>query len=207
MRYEIVTLEDGTRWIDKDQLFPIYGITAKWKQDEYKREGNDWKPTGNRVDNSLYNTRIFREPLSEKEIQKLRDSVESEYLGEVGEKMRKSRNRAPLRNWSDLEVEVELKYWESWHLTRFTHETFRDDRTREEVIQSFENYVSRHEWYQDHFLHSERLEELVATGQIPVKVCLMGAEDRWRWRGKDDESEYPCNCDKCKEAGMWRISH
>ncbi len=40
----------------------------------------------------------------------------------------------------------------------------------------------------------------------------MGAEDRWRWKGRepnggDDESDPPCRCKFCKKQGIIRIGH
>jgi hypothetical protein len=88
-------------------------------------------------------------------------------------------------------------YFETWCLLWFNHETFDVGQSDEEALASFERYVSRHEDHQ--------------RGIQPGQICLMGAEDRWRWRGADEDgaghTPAPCRCEGCKESGMIRINH
>jgi hypothetical protein len=38
-------------------------------------------------------------------------------------------------------------------------------------------------------------------------LCLMGAEDHWRWRGEREGDPPPCRCEGCKKCGFIRINH
>ena len=99
-------------------------------------------------------------------------------------------------------------FYETWVCSWFQHETFDKGQTDKEALWSFEKYVRRHESYQDiDFVCSLSKED------SKTYVSLMGAEDRWRWRGsnteqdKEGNSPAPCRCAKCKSAGKIRIDH
>ncbi len=110
--------------------------------------------------------------------------------------------RIPPQDMNTLHiVETELKYLgdDEWCLTWFSHYTFDTGQTDEEVLISFQHFVNRYE--------------------IDVKrtqTTLMGAEDRWRWKGMTYpdgknaagvEVDPPCRCEFCKKRGIIRIGH
>lgn len=75
-----------------------------------------------------------------------------------------------------------------WALGWFTHETYRAGRTDEELRESFERWVRRWEDVQD------------SLAQHPGVPCLMGAEDRWRWKDI-------CRCERCRRSDKAFIGH
>lgn len=96
------------------------------------------------------------------------------------------RGEARVRRFSH--VSIELRGCVPWALAWFAHQTFRAGRTDEELRDSFERWVQRWGQYQDHH-------------PLPDGVpCLMGAEDRWRWKN-------PCACDVCVRDDLAVIAH
>jgi hypothetical protein len=90
-------------------------------------------------------------------------------------------------NQSDVEIEIgEFKYG-TWILDWFSHLTFDLGRSDEELIASFSRYVA-------------------AAQREGVE--LMGADDRWRWKGNaKQDTPPPCRCEHCVKAGIVRIDH
>lgn len=94
----------------------------------------------------------------------------------------------------------------TWVCSWFAHWTFRCDEIPDAgaALASFQDYV----WE----IEREFPPELASVEAVskPGYVCLMGAEDRWRWRGAEDDGgsrEAPCDCKHCEEAGLWQINH
>lgn len=71
-----------------------------------------------------------------------------------------------------LDVKVERKPDTPWAVGWFTHQTFRAGRSDDELRESFQRFVDLHAHYQDDTRAWER----------PDYHCLMGAQDRWRWK-------------------------
>ena len=94
-------------------------------------------------------------------------------------------------------VKVSFSRFETWCLTWFSHFTFDIGLDAGEVLASFHRYVNRYVSMQDPFYSRTR---------EPNYLCLMGAEDTWRWRGADD-SPPPCICPGCKKQKIVRIDH
>lgn len=82
-------------------------------------------------------------------------------------------------NLVSLSVEYIGDY--SWCLTWFSHYTYDNGQTDMEFLDSFEEFVQGLE-----------LDD--------SKYCLMGADERWRWKGV-------CRCVHCKEKGRVTIDH
>ena len=100
----------------------------------------------------------------------------------------------PTINWRGEERErrlvgivVERKQDVPWAGAWFAHQTFRAGRSDEELRESFERFVRKHEAFQRDF-------------DNPGYHCLMGAQDRWRW-------EPFCTCDNCKRDELVLIAH
>lgn len=73
----------------------------------------------------------------------------------------------------------------TWCCGWFQHYTYSIHLTDDELLESFEQYVRAHE-HKDY--------------QDDEYVCLMGAEDRWRWKD-------PCRCEHCQERSIVMIDH
>lgn len=176
-----------------DPKYPIYCVEIRWVQDgehdpDYPK-GWEGLPEG-RIHNYTNLNRMYREDPGKAEVERtMRDEWWPKY---VEAKLADKHVSAP-------EITAELKWRESWCLTWFQHWTFDDGRTDAEFRQSFEAYVRRH----------EREQDWVSAGGDPPEgyICLMGAEDRWRWTGETDKSEPPCRCEHCRAQGVVRISH
>lgn len=171
--------------------YPIYSFSAKWSQDgkqdpEYP---NQWKDLREgRIWNSTGFTKMFREEQTQEQIDSFINKWWSRYLS----------NKDNIFNVEDLKLTAKYKEHESFVCTWFTHETFDDGQTDEEFLDEFEQFVRRYEYQQD----SE-------PGNYPENYhCLMGAEERFRWRsGSDEYDGIPCRCKHCKSQGMLRIAH
>ena len=86
---------------------------------------------------------------------------------------------------------------ETWCCRWFSHYTYNTHLSDDELLASFEAYVERHRveqlgLYENLEVHKERVGE--------NWTCLMGAEDRWRWKG-------PCRCEHCTARGVVSIDH
>lgn len=178
MNKELVIV-DGKHMIGEYQAFPIYFFSIKWN------EVASGKTTPNAASHSI----MYREEQSQEQLsQEIKKEVDR-----IKEK----------REVTDLVIEYNLRMYETWNLQWFSHYTFDIGQTDEEAIDSFEQFVQRHESYQG------RLIEF--TGDLN-KICLMGAEDRYRWHSVDnnklqDYRQVPCRCIHCKEQGLLRINH
>ena len=73
--------------------------------------------------------------------------------------------------------------YETWCLSWFSHYTYIDGRSDDELLQSFYRFRAR-----KLFLHYKE------------EYCLMGAEDIWRIK-------HPCHCEHCQILGITHIGH
>lgn len=80
-------------------------------------------------------------------------------------------------------IRVLLIEYETWCLRWFSHYTYVDGKTDDELLQSFYRFRAR-----KLPLHSKE------------EYCLMGAEDTWRLKP-------PCHCKDCKKIGITHIVH
>jgi len=175
--------EFSTEKISGEETYPIYSVFANWTEE---------KEDGVRSPNSTAVTFMTKDPATVEE--------KSRYIESLRESLYSHDRRRPIKDIQDLDLHVKFIRRETWYCTWFTHQTFDTGKTDHEVLESFERYVTRYELIQDYY----------PNRQPEDYVCLMGAEDRWRWRagsGPEDESLAPCRCDKCKSAGVIRISH
>ncbi len=108
-------------------------------------------------------------------------------------------------NPADLSFSVTFQRWETWCLSWFEHWTWDIGLSESEVLASFERFVMRTE-------EANRRESKLVNGYRTEPYCLMGAEDRYRWKGTttgepDEYTDPPCRCPHCKEQGVVRIGH
>jgi len=97
-----------------------------------------------------------------------------------------------------LKLECWLFEKETWCLHWFNHHTYNIHLSDDELFKSF-----------DEFCYRKRVANMKAGhhnndwsehGEKGKYYCLMGAEQRWRWKG-------PCHCEHCEKAGLTRIDH
>lgn len=147
-------------------------------------------------DHNVSSSQMFKKHLNqEKAEQALRKFIESNLdakrQGQNGEYTMRS-----------LDLEVVGTGWKfereaTWCCQWFNHYTFNTSLTDEDILQSFEKYVRRHASNQ------VRTGEGIDEHRDRVGddyVCLMGAEDRWRWKG-------PCRCEHCQKRSIVMIDH
>jgi len=178
----------------EEKKYPIYTVSAKWIQDgEQDPEWpHSWEglPPG-RIRNSSGWDFMRKEEID----------IEAE-TARIREEFSKHEKYKDV-NMTDLEITIELRHYETWCLGWFHHWTFDEGQDDGQILMSFERFVQRMEL----FNAKHRYE----TGERLDKYCLMGAEDRWRWRGADTEegeqTEAPCRCEGCKKNGVIRIDH
>ena len=194
-------MEKELEIIDGDKVFPIYKITFMWEEDgePNKEYPESWivpeVTEGVRIKNSVGFSRMMKEEINEIELNKYIQNLWNTYSAQ---------GKVLSKNPSNFTSSVRM-FKESWNCTWFGHETFDLGQTDKEVLDSFERYVRRHEDYQGMYLDNpDRLPE--------NPICLMGAEDRWRWYGTQDkvtgeQTSAPCRCEACKESGKISISH
>jgi len=167
-------------------VYPIYHIAYRWPQEgEYCKDG--FNGTSSTI--------------------MLREANISEVNGramEVAEGLAEKNNVHP----RDVGIEVKISHYEEWCCHWFNHYTFDLGLSDAEVLASFERYVWRME------RHNQRNQVKVGEGADAFytdPICIMGAEDRYRWSGANDDNgdptDPPCRCEHCVEQGVVRINH
>lgn len=96
-----------------------------------------------------------------------------------------------------------LPFFPEW----FGHATRPEGRDDSTIMAHFNEYV---DWVEA--LNEKEPHRNIGTEEKPVwhrtdRICLMGAEDRWRWRGETDDDPPPCRCKGCTASGLVRIRH
>lgn len=184
--------------------FPIYQLTAKWIEDGEHNEiyvGDNLGLPKGRTWNSIASKNIIK-----------KEEMNHHELGLYAyEWWNKFKNSDKYKDKNVELVTCDMRYLEHevWCLTWFQHETFDIGKTDEEVLKSFQEFVSRKQELNRKNGHQEN--DRNYDSKKPFH-CLMGAEDRWRWKGvvegdADAQTEPPCRCKHCKEQGMIRIGH
>lgn len=192
----------------EDKKWPIYSFSAKWSQK--KREGDSDYPKWHEglPEGRIWNSTSFSKMFKEEQTQEQLDA----FMHEWWERMIEAKNKEgkfPIIEPADITLTAKFLENESWVLTWFCHETFDIGQTDEEAIKSFEDYVRRVEDHNADIEWKYPEDEWYKNGHR----TLMGAEDRWRWKGSYDGEEgdgrapYPCRCKFCKEQGVLRIAH
>ena len=188
--------------IGGEMAYPIYRLSAKWVQDGDHKDSGEWQTNGlpeGRVWNSIGSHYCMTK--EEKDPQALADEWGRVLKPKMVEKYAKVN---PITGFSGS---GELVCYETWCLTWFCHQTFDDGRSDAEYLESFQRYVDRHRWYQDHLSHYTRNPQDKPSNAPEHLICLMGADDWWRWHGKDNDSPPPCRCEGCTKLGVVRIGH
>lgn len=171
--------------------YPIYNINIRWTQDT---EGElapylvDGLPVG-RMRNAASWETMYREARDLEEIKK-------ELLLDWWPRYKKKG-----LNPSEPDILVTFERQETWCPGWFCHWTFDTEPDDATVCASFDAYVERMQ------------ESNYRISRYPDNpVCLMGAEDRWRWHGTrtgdaSEHTEPPCRCEHCRKRGVVVIGH
>ena len=175
--------------------FPQYSISVKWIEDIVEGQIPHPKcmeglPLG-RFYNSTGMTQMHKE---EKSI----DIIQQELFLNWWPEYQKRRPNA-----DSPVITVQFYRFEVWCLNWFNHWSFDVGFSDDKVLESFQSYVCRIQRANEHFRYCED-SSLDSFGHD--HFCLMGAEDRWRWKGNNN-SEPPCRCEHCKQNGIVRIDH
>lgn len=95
---------------------------------------------------------------------------------------------------------IEIKFIEftTWCLTWFSHYTYNTNLSNSELLESFEKYVDEKKEFNFN-INEESIISFEARVPKEKRICLMGAEDRWRWK--------LCRCKHCQKQGVVRIDH
>lgn len=164
------------------KVFPIYKIKIDFKVSEVIGD----KSTVIKED-SYTHTYMPKEEMTSEDRDKMISSLWDQLVAKEME------SDSP-RDIEFLGSNSSLEGYDSWKLTWFSHMTYDLGQSDEEVLRSFEDFVSRNEY------HGPDMD-------LKASRCLMGAEDRWRWRGEKDDSPAPCRCEGCKNHELIRINH
>lgn len=184
-----------------ERLLWIYRIMAQWST-EPRETCEGCKGTGIRPLDAKYpgrcfcttdssaGYRSFQEPKDFDEM--LADWTPEKILGGL-------KNPVDPVDVYGFAAEVEFTHRETWLMNWFQHQQPDWGETDAEVLDSFQRYVWRIERFNKRYRWN---------GGEHDAICLMGAEDRWRWRNGDgNEVPLPCRCDGCKKFGLVRIAH
>lgn len=189
------SLINEVREASKWRLYPIYNFHINFLHRE--SEDEDW------IKDSMSLSIMFRERQDEDTLNDIArrnaDNLNNKY---------KYVGQAAI--WS-----IKLLKFDNWCCSWFSHYTFDNGQTDNEIYSSFEGYVRRYEHMQgvyDPGLLNEFRESPYGY------QCLMGAEDRYRWghweRDEDgkmtDSPNFlpgPCRCDACRKRGVITIDH
>lgn len=121
------------------KTFPIYTFVFTWEEDgkhDLTLPSTSWIQEGlleGRVRNSHELKTMEKEELTSQEIELKTSSHWKEYKDKHPDSS----------NWSNLKINTKF-YRETWVLTWFTHQTFEQGLSDEEVLKSFEEYVRRY---------------------------------------------------------------
>ena len=187
-----------TMKLDNEKVFPIWSFSVKWSESgiqdpEYPGWYKDL-PEG-RVWNSTSFRKMYKELPSTNQINKYFYNWWDKYKLKIPE-------------ISDVTITIEFIENEVWCLDWFSHYTFDIGQSDEDALNSFEDFILRKTILNNDNGHCHN--EYNFSSKLPY-YCLMGAEDRYRWHGKNEdessETSAPCRCKFCKEQGIIRIDH
>lgn len=185
---------------DNEQKYPIYKFYFKWIQDgEHKDEyGSNHKGLRKgRIHNLTSIHQMYKEELTDKELRKKALNM-----------FRHWNKEDKFKNVSQLKINIKFLHYETWCLGWFSHWTFDIGQSDADAVNSFDKFVWRIR--QQNTKNGYDDDGRSYEGNILPYYCLMGAEDRYRWSGKndnDEQTEPPCRCSGCKKNGIIRIVH
>lgn len=138
-----------------EKEYPIWRITARWDNANYKNNGTSFA--------EMYR-RNFTQATMDKRIKKWFER----YVAK----------KYPNENIEPIELKAEYMGTDTWVLMWFAHKTFNTFETVAEAEKSFANYVDSMKLDPDSDPVYDTSMRIDKNGN---KHCLMGAEDRFRW--------------------------
>jgi hypothetical protein len=162
--------------LENEKIFPIFITSATWSQDDLDRNNGTsfyrMYPIGTTIEQARQDAIKWWEEL-----------ITSEKYAD--------------KNPQLISLNVRFFANDTWCITWFSHYTLNTHLSDAELLTSFENFTTRKrvENYNNGHDYDDRRDE--AWGPF---YCLMGAEDRWRWKD-------PCRCASCQKRGLVRIDH
>ena len=180
--------------------YPIYIAKARWTEDGQRNaDFIKWWPSDpgeGRVWNCTCSTYLmYRDDPGIEVVQHDRETKWwPEYMAKIASK-----------HPSESSITVIRGHDEEWCPAWFSHWTFDTGQTDREVLASFSTYVDR-------ITAHNRKHAKMVNGIWTEPICLMGAEDRYRWcagpeGGNRECSDPPCRCEHCQKRGILRIDH
>lgn len=166
--------------LPKERLFPIYRFSLEYTV-EYPTKY--WEDTTERMEVDY----MSPQPMTAREL----DTHLRKLWFNLLTSTRFSDTSLADRGGKLISWGVSLHCYDNWTLRWFQHETRNVHLSDDELLASFACFVSRK-------MPGQYALDFNIKGE--EKYCLMGAEDRWRWKG-------PCRCEHCIEQGVVRIDH
>lgn len=199
-----------TRTIEGEAAYPIYWIEGLWTCD--KPAASEGAPTEGLPEGRMWNSsgcyRMFREVQSRHQM--------GLHLMEWWKDVTTQESEVLAGRINPLPATLAWHFdrFETWCGGWFTHWTYDVGQDNAAALASFERFVRRMEWLnQEETTYEKHTGEDGKTYTMDHPAYgLMGAEDRYRWRGSVDgnprhEAPPPCRCEHCKKQGVIRISH
>jgi hypothetical protein len=155
-----------------EKKFSIYSFHLSWDQEglDY-RNGTSW-------------TRMYK-------VEPLEFELKNKLCSQL--KMQQAKYKVKFTN---IKMSYERKEKDTWCLSWFAHETFNKFKNDDDILESFENFVSRK--ISENIKNGHSREDRNDNSENPY-YCLMGAQDSWRWE--------ICKCDVCKNSNKIIIKH
>jgi len=163
-----------------EKKYPIYKIQAWWNQDDYQN-------------NSIGFNKMYRE---DPEINQARQDTIEWWEDFIRTENPRTKVILLSKNPQLIRLECVFYEWETWCITWFSHYTYNVYLSDQKLLESFASFVDR-----KLPLHMNlNISHEICKREGIKTYCLMGAEDRWRWKG-------PCHCEHCQKFGITRIDH
>jgi len=181
----MISKYDSRLLLPGERIYPIYSFSAKWRVDDAER------------DDGTSHEQMFKIGFKHTDAhQYALDWWERLIRSDVkwgGEK------KVPYIERGVELLDLKCKYLgrDSWVLNWFNHMTLNVHLSDEDLLRSFRNYVDRITSQNERNGHYHNNQN--PSSKLPY-VCLMGADDRWRWKG-------PCRCEHCVRRGVTFIDH
>lgn len=175
--------------VDESRRYWVYSINVVWRYRHAECKGESWcdKNSAGLCLNMTGGTSSFRSEPTQEQL--------DEAVAEMVAKIRDGQAKKGCE-LVGVEAKAKLVQRSEWWLTWFCHSTYDIGQADAEALESFERYL---DWAEPQ------------STERGGNVCLMGAEDRWRWHGKTlengDRTPPPCRCDGCRKYGVIRIGH
>lgn len=188
-------LEDDL--LEGEKTSPLYNIDVRWEENIGVRKPEDLisslvegMPPGRMKNGTSFNY-----------FAKMNESLDDIYAYLYKDWTLELLKKYPDAEIDNLQTTVKWIRNDTWCLGWFNHYSYNTHLKDEDLLLSFKRYVDR-------VLHiNEIYKYTYAENYEDTYICLMGAEDHWRWRGEDGKDSKVCRCKGCVESGRVFINH